>query len=72
MFTNTPEKSAAITVNSYGKGRPIYVAVPAQMSVLAPLVRSLYGELGVEKGPETPAGVYARVVERLFWGLTSG
>lgn len=63
VFTNTPEKSPAITVNHYGKGRAIYVAVPAQMPVLAPLVRTLYSELGIDKGPETPSGVYARVVE---------
>ena len=63
MFTNTPEKSSAITVNNYGKGRAIYVAVPAQMSILAPLVRSLYSTLDIERGPETPSGVYARVVE---------
>lgn len=62
-FTNTPEKSPAITVNDFGKGRAIYVAVPAQMSVLAPLVRDLYPKLGIEKGPDTPAGVYARVVD---------
>ena len=62
-FTNTPEKTSAITVNNYGKGRAIYVAVPAQMSVLAPLVRSLYESLSIQKGPETPSGVYARVVE---------
>jgi len=64
MFTNTTEKSPAITVNNYGKGQAIYVAVPSQVSVLAPLVRGLYSELGIEKGPETPAGVYARVVEK--------
>jgi beta-galactosidase len=63
LFTNTPERSPAITVNTYGKGRAIYVAVPAQMSILAPLVRSLYPKLNIERGPETPAGVYARVVE---------
>jgi beta-galactosidase len=63
MFTNTPEKSPAITVNNYGKGRAIYVAVPAQMAILAPLVRSLYTELAIERGPDTPSGVYARVVE---------
>ena len=63
MFTNTPEKSPAITVNNYGKGRAIYVAVPSQMSVLAPLLRSLYPTLEIERGPETPPGVYARVVE---------
>jgi beta-galactosidase len=63
MFLNTPEKSPAITVNDYGKGRAIYVAVPAQMPILAPLVRSLYGKLGIERGPQTPSGVYARTVE---------
>jgi beta-galactosidase len=72
-FTNTPEKSPAITVNHYGKGRAIYVAVPAQMSVLAPLVRSLYSTLDIEKGPETPAGVYARRVEgRTLYVNTTG
>jgi beta-galactosidase len=73
MFTNTLEKSPAITVNRYGKGRAIYVAVPSQMAVLAPLVRGLYGDLGIEKGPETPSGVYARVVDgRTLYVNTTG
>jgi beta-galactosidase len=73
MFTNTPEKSPAITVNNYGKGRAIYVAVPSQMSVLAPLVRGLYADLGIEKGPETPDGVYARMVDgRTLYVNTTG
>lgn len=72
-FANTPEKSPAITGNTYGKGRAIYVAVPAQMSVLAPLVRSLYAGIHIGKGPETPAGVYARVVEgRTLYVNTTG
>ncbi len=72
-FTNTPEKSPAITVNVFGKGRAIYVAMPSQMSVLAPLVRSLYRELAIERGPETPSGVYARVVEgRTLYVNTTG
>lgn len=72
-FTNTPEKSPAITVNNYGRGRAIYVAVPAQMSVLAPLVRDLYTQLGIDKGPETPSGVYARVIEgRTLYVNTTG
>jgi beta-galactosidase len=62
-FTNTPEKSPAITVNNFGKGRAIYLAVPSQMSALAPLVRSLYSDLAIQKGPETPDGIYARVVD---------
>ncbi len=73
MFTNTSEKSPAITVNYYGKGQAIYVAVPAQMAVLAPLVRSLYGPLAIEKGPDTPEGVYARVVNgRTLYVNTTG
>ena len=72
-FTNTPEKSAAITANSYGKGRAIYIAVPAQTSVIGPLVRDMYADLGVERGPETPSGVYARVVEgRTLYVNTTG
>ncbi len=72
-FTNTPEKSPAITVNKYGKGRAIYVAVPSQMAILAPLVRSLYSELAIEKGPETPSGVYACVVDgRTLYVNTTG
>jgi beta-galactosidase len=73
LFTNTPEKSPALTVNDYGKGHAIYVAVPSQMSVLAPLVRGLYSTLDIEKGPETPAGVYARAVEgRTLYVNTTG
>jgi len=73
LFTNTSENSPAITVNDYGNGHAIYVAVPAQMSVLASLVRSMYADLGIEKGPETPTGVYARVVEgRTLYVNTTG
>ena len=61
-FTNTPERSPAVTVNQYGKGRAIYVAVPAQPSILGPVLRSLYASVGVERGPATPAGVNARAV----------
>jgi beta-galactosidase len=72
-FTNTDEKSPAITVNSFGKGHAIYVGVPAQLSVLGPLVRGLYPKLGIERGPATPAGVYSREVEgRTLYVNTTG
>lgn len=43
------------------------------MAILAPLVRSLYAPLAIAKGPETPSGVYARVVEgRTLYVNTTG
>jgi beta-galactosidase len=62
-FTNTPQKSVAVSVNQYGKGRAIYVATASQEAIMGPLLRSLYAGLGIVRGPETPAGVYARVVD---------
>lgn len=61
------------TVNTYGKGRAIYVAMPAQASVMTPLYRSLYADLGIARGPITPEGVYARVVDgRTLYVNTTG
>jgi beta-galactosidase len=50
------------TINQFGRGQAIYVATPAQPSIMAPLYRSLYDQLGIARGPRTPEGVYARVV----------
>jgi beta-galactosidase len=63
VFENTPQKSPAITVNRYGKGQAIYLAAAPQSALLGPLLRSLYSRLGIERGPVTPDGVVARVVE---------
>jgi beta-galactosidase len=72
-FTNTPERSPAVTVNEHGKGRAIYVATPAQPSIIGPLLRGLYAGLGVESGPVTPAGVSARTVAgRTLYVNTTG
>jgi beta-galactosidase len=62
-FTNLPSHPPAITVNRYGKGQAIYLAAPSQASLIDPLVRSLYGPLGIQPGPATPDGVYARTIE---------
>lgn len=72
-FINTPEKSPAITINHYGKGRAIYLATAAQPSLIGPLIRSLYPELGIARGPQAPAGVVAREVEgRILYVNTNG
>ena len=40
---------------------------------MTPLVRGLYANLGIEKGPDTPAGVYGRAVDgRTLYVNTTG
>ena len=62
-FENTPRKSPAITLNHFGKGEAIYLATASQAAFIEPLVRSLYAELDIQRGPDTPEGVVARVVD---------
>ena len=62
-FSNIPGHPPAVTVNRYGKGQAIYLAAPAQSSLIGPIVRSLYEPLGIQPGPKTPEGVYARVID---------
>jgi beta-galactosidase len=62
-FSNVDGSPPSITLNRFGKGRAIYVATPAQPQIMRPLYRQLYTSLGIEPGPKTPEGVYARAVE---------
>jgi len=72
-FSNTDGNVPAITVNRFGKGRAIYVATAAQPKLMGPLYRQLYESLGIEPGPKTPEGVYARVVAgRTLYVNTTG
>ena len=53
-----------ITSNKFGKGRAIYVGLPANGDLLNPLLDELINELGIKKGPEVPAGVMARQIDQ--------
>ena len=61
-FSNISGHPPAVTVNKYGKGQAIYLAAPAQPSLIGALVRSFYEPLGIQPGPRTPDGVYARTL----------
>ena len=72
-FSNVDGTPPSITVNRFGKGRAIYVGTPAQPQIMRPLYRQLYASLGIEPGPKTPEGVYARAVEgRVLYVNTTG
>jgi beta-galactosidase len=62
-FTNTPDHAPAVTINRYGKGNAIYLAAESNASTIGPLMTYLYKVTGLQPGPQTPRGVYARVVD---------
>jgi beta-galactosidase len=62
-FQNTSDHTPAVTVNKFGKGSAIYLATESKAAAIGPLLDHLYASLGIEPGPRTPAGVYARVVD---------
>ncbi len=52
-----------ITSNKFGKGRAIYIGLPAKGEVLNPLLDDLIRELSIKKGPDVPSGVMARQID---------
>jgi beta-galactosidase len=72
-FTNTPDHSPAVTINKFGKGRAIYLATESKASAIGPVLNSIYRMVGLQPGPTTPDGVYARAVEgRTLYVNTTG
>jgi len=61
-LTNTPQPSPALTVNDYGRGKAIYLALEAKASSVQPILSYVTQMAGVAAGPKTPEGVYARIV----------
>jgi beta-galactosidase len=62
-FSNITGQPPAVTVNKYGKGQAIYLAAPAEPSFIDAILRKICGPLGIQPGPTTPEGVYARAVD---------
>jgi len=63
-ITSLDKDYPVMTVNQYGKGRAIYVGLPASADVLNQLVNELIDELSIKKGPQVPSGVMARQIDR--------
>jgi beta-galactosidase len=72
-FTNTADHTPAVTINKYGKGNAIYLATESNPAVIKSLLNYLYTVAGIQPGPRTPEGVYARVVDgRTLYVNTTG
>lgn len=62
-ITSLDKDYPVITSNTYGKGRAIYIGLPAKGEVINPIVDELIIELSIKKGPESPSGVMARNID---------
>jgi beta-galactosidase len=72
-FTNTADRTPAVTINKFGKGNAIYLATESNAAVIGSMMNYLYTVAGVQPGPKTPEGVYARVVDgRTLYVNTTG
>jgi len=63
-ITSLDKDYPIITANKYGKGRAIYVGLPAKGEVLNSLLDQLMSDLSLKKGPEVPGGVIARYIDK--------
>lgn len=63
QLTSLDKDYPIMTINNYGKGKAIYVGLPANGNVLGGIVDELIKELGIQKGPDVPSGVMARQID---------
>jgi beta-galactosidase len=63
-ITSLDKDYPIITSNKFGKGRAIYIGVPAKGEILNPLLDDLISELSIKKGPDVPSGVMARQIDK--------
>ena len=62
-FSNLPDHSPAITINKFGKGNALYLATESNRSTIGPVLEHVLQLAGIQAGPSTPEGVYARAVD---------
>jgi beta-galactosidase len=62
-FTNVPDHGPAITINKFGKGNALYMATESNPSTIGPVLEHVLQLAGIQAGPSTPEGVYARAVD---------
>ncbi len=63
-ITSLDKDYPIITSNKYGKGRAIYIGLPAKVEILGTLLDELIVELSINKGPEVPIGVMSRQIDK--------
>jgi len=63
-ITSLDKDYPIITSNKYGKGKAIYIGLPASGDLLNPLLDDLINELGIKKGPQVPDGIMARQIDK--------
>jgi len=63
-ITSLDKDYPIVTAHRYGKGRAIYIGLPAKGEVLGPLADQLIAELSIRKGPEVPPGIMARQIDK--------
>jgi beta-galactosidase len=63
-ITSLDKDYPIVTVNSYGKGKAIFVGLPANENILNPLLDELINQLNIKKGPAVPSGIMARQIDK--------
>jgi beta-galactosidase len=63
-ITSLDKDYPIMTSNKYGRGRAIYIGLPAKSEILGTLLDELIAELSIKKGPEVPGGVLSRQIDK--------
>ena len=63
-ITSLDKDYPVITSNKYGRGKAIYIGLPARGEVLSHILNDLISELSIKKGPEAPDSVMARQIDK--------